>query len=227
LSKKIALISTGAELAVKLKKMTKEFVPEAEIISIVDDSVVPTISREAKGLPKHIIRRICNYAVYAEKSGAEVILVTCSSINKTVDFANGLVDVPVLKIDEPMMEEAIEKGESIGVIATLSTTLNPTTELLKSKIDETGKNIKIISEIVEGAFESLSEGQGDVHDKLVRKKIKDLEEKVDCIILAQASMARATDGFDSKITVLTSIPGGLKVACDLLQEITTEGNVNE
>jgi len=217
----LALISTGLELAVELSKKARSIVsPECRVISIVDDSIVSMIEKESNEkencpLPLSITRRICDYAVYAERSGADVILVTCSSISETVDVASKLVKVPILKIDEPMIEEALAKGVRIGVIATLPTTLGPTVRLLKRKADESRRKVEVKSVLVQDAFKLLSDGRKEEHNSLVRKAIRKLEMSTECIILAQASMARAIEHFHTEVPVLTSFPGGLKVACDL------------
>lgn len=217
----IALISTGLSLAVELSNKARSIVPpECRVINIVDDSIVSVIEKESDEkencvLPLSITRRICDYAVYAECSGADVILVTCSSISEAVDVASKLVKVPVLKIDEPMIEEALTKGVRIGVVATLPTTLGPTVRLLKRKADESGRKVEVKSVLVQGAFKLLSDGGKEEHNSLVRKAIGKLEMSTECIILAQASMAQAIERFHTKVPVLTSFPSGLKVACDL------------
>jgi len=41
-----------------------------------------------------------------------------------------MVGIPVVRVDEPMAEKAVQTGTRIGVAATLATTLKPTTELI-------------------------------------------------------------------------------------------------
>ena len=70
-----------------------------------------------------------NYAASAQEAGADFILFTCSSIGPAVETAATLTDVPVLRVDQPMADKAVQLGKRIGVIATLSTTLEPTSDL--------------------------------------------------------------------------------------------------
>lgn len=74
-------------------------------------------------MSKKVIRKMCFYMIIAEESGAEVILNVCSSISETVDIANKIIHVPIIKIDEPMVELNVKTGRKIGVVATLETTL--------------------------------------------------------------------------------------------------------
>lgn len=209
----LALISTGLDLSVKIRDMAKERLPGSRIINIVDDSVVPTIEREGGILSEAVRDRIVEYVRNAAQSGADAALVTCSSISEAVDAARAAVSIPVFKIDEPMMAQALACGDRIGVIATLATTLGPTVRLLQRKAAELGKQVQVAARLVEGAFQALSEGRGDEHDRCVREAIRALEAECDAVILAQASMARAVEGFAARVPVLTSLPLGLDEAC--------------
>jgi len=94
-------------------------------------------------LTSSIVRRLSAHVVLAREGGADLIMVTCSSTSPGVDVARKLVDVPVLKIDDAMAEKAVEMGESIGVLATVKTTLIPSAELIKSKARIRGKSVSI------------------------------------------------------------------------------------
>ena len=47
-------------------------------------------------------------------------MVTCSSIGPAVEAGAKLMGVPVLRVDQPMADIAVQTGKRIGVIATLS-----------------------------------------------------------------------------------------------------------
>jgi hypothetical protein len=63
--------------------------------------------------------------------------------------------VPVLRVDQPMADKAVQLGKRIGVVATLSTTLNPTSDLVRRRAAVAGKEIELKSVLCEGAFEAL------------------------------------------------------------------------
>jgi aspartate/glutamate racemase len=126
----------------------------------------------------------------AHECGADVVMVTCSSIGKATELARDARDFPVLRIDEAMAERAVEQGVTIGIAATLSTTLEPTVELLQATADRLGKSISIVSRVAEGAFEAVVAGDVARHDELVLAMLRDLRSAVDVVVLSQASMAR-------------------------------------
>jgi Asp/Glu/hydantoin racemase len=145
-------------------------------------------------------------------------MVTCSSIGPAVEAGAKLMGVPVLRVDQPMADQAVATGKKIGVVATLSTTLEPTADLIRRRAAIAGKPIDLTSKLVEGAFEALMAGDGATHDAKVAAALKELSRQVDVIVLAQASMARVVDSLapaDKRVPILAS-PG---IAVDYLATV--------
>src|SRR5207237_3562 len=94
-----------------------------------DDSLIKDVIKHGKLTPANA-RRVVGHVTSAEAAGANYILVTCSSIGRAVETAASLASVPVLRVDQPMADEAVRLGRKIGVIATLPTTLEPTADLI-------------------------------------------------------------------------------------------------
>ena len=148
-----------------------------------------------------------NYIGSAQEAGADFILVTCSSLGPAVEIAASLTKVPVLRVDQPMADKAVHIGNRIGVIATLSTTLEPTSDLVRKRAAVAGKEIKLVSKLCDGAFDALMSGNAATHDKMVEDALKHLSKEVDVILLAQASMARVVDTLhpsEKRVPILTS-----------------------
>ena len=217
---KVALIHTGPVLVEPLKHLFLDILPDTEIINIVDDSLLAEVIKEGK-VSKKVIRKMCFYMIIAEESGAEVILNVCSSVSETVDIANKIVHVPIIKIDEPMVELAVKTGRKIGVIATLETTLKPTIRLIENKATEINKQVSIKSEICQNAFHELINGNRDRHDEIVSQTIEKLSHDVDLIVLAQGSMAVLGEKMQNtlKVPLLTSPRSGVKRVRDILNSL--------
>ncbi len=215
--KKLGLVHTSATLVPVFAQLCKEKLPGVETFNIADDSLVKGI-REAGSLTPTIARRVAGYLESAELGGADYILVTCSSIGPAVETAAKSRGVPVLRVDQPMADKAVATGRRIGVIATLSTTLEPTADLIQRRAALAGKQIELTSRLVEGAFEALMAGDGATHDAKVAAALKELSHQVEVIVLAQASMARVVDALapaDRRVPILAS-PG---IAVDYLATI--------
>ena len=215
--KTLALIHTSATLVPVFAALCNKFIPGVKIFNIADDSLIKnTIACGA--LTPDTARRVVGYARSAEEAGADYIMFTCSSIGRAVETAAGLVNVPVLRVDQPMAAMAVEKGNRIGIVATLSTTLDPTTDLVRRNALQVGKEIELFPHLCEGAFEALMAGNVETHDRLVGGALKAMSETVDVIVLAQASMARVVDANPSlaeKLPILASPP----IAMEYLSKI--------
>lgn len=206
--KTLALVHTSATLVPVFQQLCKAQLPNVDTFNIVDDSLVRAIG--AKGsLTADIARRVQAYITSAEAGGADYVLVTCSSIGPAVEASAAFSAVPVLRVDQPMADQAVQTGKRIGVIATLPTTLNPTKELVQRRAAAAGKSIELSAVLVEGAFEALMSGDAAKHDTLVASALRSLAAQVDVIVLAQASMARVVDTLppeDRRIPILASPP---------------------
>jgi len=204
--KTLGLVHTSATLVPMFAQLCKEKLPGVTVFNIADDSLVKGIVA-AGSLTPTIARRVAAYLESAELAGADYIMVTCSSIGPAVEAAAKLIGVPVLRVDQPMADQAASAGKKIGVIATLRTTLEPTADLISRRAALAGKQIELTSRLCEGAFEALMSGQPAVHDAKVAAALKELSQQVDVIVLAQASMARVVDTLapeDKRVPILAS-----------------------
>ncbi len=128
----MAIIHTTAATVEPLKSLASEILPGAHVVNFVDDSILPQL-RDNGGDVEQVAPRLLHYASFAEEVGADVILSACSSVGEVVERMRARVRAPVVRIDEAMAEAAVRRGETIGVAATLATTLAPTQRLVPPK----------------------------------------------------------------------------------------------
>jgi Asp/Glu/hydantoin racemase len=196
--KTLGLVHTSATLVPVFAALCKEKLPNVSTFNIADDSLVKGIIASGSLTPQ-IARRVASYLESAELAGADYILVTCSSIGPAVEAAAKLIGVPVLRVDQPMADRAVQTGKRIGVIATLRTTLEPTADLISRRAQLAGKSLELTARLCEGAFDALMSGDAAAHDGKVAAALKELSAQVDVIVLAQASMARVVDGLSDEV----------------------------
>jgi Asp/Glu/hydantoin racemase len=219
MSKTVGLIHTSATLVPVFQQLCNEYLPGVKTFNIVDDSLIKNVIGCGELTPA-TARRVVNYVGSAQEAGADFILVTCSSIGAAVEASAALTKVPVLRVDQPMADKAVQTGKRIGVIATLSTTLQPTSDLVKRRAAVAGKEIELTAKLCEGAFDALMSGDTATHDKMVAAALRELSAKVDVILLAQASMARVVDTLDpadKKVPILASPPIAIQYLATLLK----------
>ncbi len=184
----VTIIYTGRVTVPGTLEITQEVLPGVRVVNIIDDSLLEDVLA-AGGLTRDVTRRICQYALAAEDGGADVILSQCSSVGEAIDVARKLVRVPIVKIDEPMAEEAVRLGPRVAVAATLPTTLDPTCHLIERTAEAMGRTVEIRRVLAEGAFDALRAGDTERHNAMVMERIAEVRDAADVIVLAQGSMA--------------------------------------
>jgi len=186
---KLAIIHTTAATVDSLKALSAEVLPDRELINFVDDSILPQLAQNGGNL-SDVEERLIYYARFAEQVGADIILEACSSVGELVSKMQSAVSIPIVRIDEAMADEAVQRGACIGVAATLATTLQPTTRLLRAKADAVRKQVEVKPLLIDGAYQKLMSGDREGHDNLLVQNLQELAKVTDVIVLAQASMAR-------------------------------------
>ena len=140
-----------------------------------------------------------------ERLGVSAVLSACSTVGEFAEEADGLLKIPVFRIDEAMAERAVEMGAVVSVFATLRSTLTPTVRLVEKKAKASGRGIKVNTVLVEGAYDALMRGDRETHDLKIRNTVSAYMADSDVILLAQASMASAiTDACPGGEKILTS-----------------------
>ena len=190
--RRICLIHTAPLMVQLFTPLCRDRLPEVKVTQIINESMIKD-TIEAGRVRQPTIDALNTFADACFKLGTELVMVTCSSIGPAVDLIQSRFQKPVLRVDEPMAEAAVARGRRIGVAATLRTTLEPTSELLRRKAQEAGKQVELVECLCEGAFEAVIAGDAETHDVLVSKAMINKLGDVDVIVLAQASMARVVD----------------------------------
>lgn len=218
MKQKLAFVHTVASLVGLFNDLSKELLPGVEVFHIADEMLLKVVLAHG-GLSPFIFQRVAEHVVAAERAGATAVQCTCSSISPCVDASRPLVGVPVLKIDEPMVDKALATGRRIGIAATAPTTLKPTTDLVYSRASILGVPVEVESVLCEGAYDALFSGNPEKHDQIVTQVLRGLMTRNDVIILAQASMARVAQAIPAAeqcVPVLSSPRLAMERARELL-----------
>jgi Asp/Glu/hydantoin racemase len=211
---------TGHGLLEPLVSIFKEELPDVRIVNVVDDSIIAD-ARAADGVTEQIASRILAYYGIAQAMDVSIILNTCSSVGDVADRAAFFVSTPIVRIDRAMAQAAIAEGSSIGVVATLPTTLDPTIRLVKAEARAVGKDVSIVPVLAAGAYDALVAGNPDDHDRLIREAAVKVADTVDVFVLAQGSMARMEQSLADATgkVVLSSIRLGIRAVGSKLREL--------
>lgn len=125
--------------------------------------------------------------------GADLVLLTCSTLGPTADILTGAV--PIRRVDRALAEAAIAAagqvaGGRVAVLYTLTTTAQPTGDLFRDVAQGTGVGIDLI--LVDGAWDAFKAGDGQRYADLIAAAADDAAAGgAAAIAFAQASMSPA------------------------------------
>ena len=179
--------------------------PAARTTTLLEDSLAADLAADGR-LTNKMTERFVALARYARSSGADAILFTCSAFGPAIEAARASLDVPVLKPNEAMLDEALAAGTRIGLLATFE----PSLPSLQAELEDLAREKRHEARHrdarnVPAALAALHEGQADEHDRLIAAAAAEMED-CDALVLGQFSMASAAERIPAKAgrKVLTS-----------------------
>lgn len=146
-------------------------------------------AERAGGLTPDIEARTCR-ALLDLCDGADVVLLTCSTLGPAARAAAGVASVPVVRVDAALARRAVRGGGKVVALCAVETTLGPTRALFEAAARATGAEVE--TRLVPGAWAAFKAGD---HDRYLAAVAHAADEAArggaSCVALAQASMAGA------------------------------------
>jgi Asp/Glu/hydantoin racemase len=221
MTKILTVLHTGLTTVPVIGRQIKDILAKDVVTRhVVDDSLL--IDTRISGyMTDDVANRIVDAVRLAESHGSDCVLFACSSVGPAADMAQKVVKIPVLKIDVPMAEAAVDRGPRIAILATVSTTLKPTRDLVEKAAKEKGVKVQIETRLSDKAFDKLTEGDVEEHNRLLIGDIVKAASEFDVVVLAQASMTNILPALSQEVSrkVLTSPRLGVLRAAKVLEGI--------
>lgn len=199
---RIALIHALTLSMAPVAQAFAELWPEAETFNLLDDAL--SIDRERAGeLTLAITERISQLARYAMRSDANAILYTCSAFGPAIEAVARWSAMPVLKPNEAMFAEALERGGRTGMLLTFQ----PSVESMKAefKAQAAGREHALEVICVPQAMVAAQRGDAAEQGRLLAEAAAKAG-PFETLMLGQFSMAPAQKAVQEKVAcpVLTS-----------------------
>ena len=173
--------------------------PELAFSHVLDEGILRSLAKRG-AISEEISQWLTNMVLSTEAIGADLTVVSCSSLSPCVNEVRQRVKIPVLKIDEPMMEHAISAADRIGLVMTNPTTEKPSTLLFHEVAGRLDRDVTLLPRLCPDAFAKLNQGDLAGHDSEVCETVDALLKEVDVVILAQISIARVREHLDPAIS---------------------------
>ena len=178
--------------------------PQVELVNLLEDSLSRDRDRDGR-LSEAMCRRFETLGDYAASIGSAAILFTCSAFAEAIERVQHKLSIPVLKPNEAMLEEALERGGRIAIVATFPATIDSMSAELKDYAAERGIELNLQTRLADGAMQALGAGDAARHDAMIADAAQTIQ-NADVVLLAQFSMARARPAVERVVSapVLTS-----------------------
>jgi Asp/Glu/hydantoin racemase len=188
-SPRIALIHATPVAIDPIVRTFRRLWPEARTTNLLDDSLSADLAAEGR-LTDAMVERFVTLARYVRDCGADAILFTCSAFGPAIEAARAALDIPVLKPNEAMLEEALAAGPRIGLIATFEPSIPSLRAELEQMADQQNVRIEVSTRAVPLALLALHDGRAEEHDRMIAAAAEEIG-ACDALILGQFSMASA------------------------------------
>jgi aspartate/glutamate racemase len=177
----------------------RKYLPGAKLVNVGNEALqLNFMDAHHAGRPCPPESNIRCFREYAEDIvelyRPDAILLTCSTMNRAAETVRQAVadrGIPLVQIDEAMMEAAVRHGGKTLVVATHGPTVASTQALLRETAGRLGCGVEFAGTTVEEAFELLGEGRIAEHNEIIARAIEQAQarERIDSVVLAQLSMA--------------------------------------
>ena len=185
---RVTMIHAIAESIPPVRLAFDEEFPEAEVINVLDESLLVDFDDQ---LTPDLRRRITNIIGYCQDNKADAIGLACSVYAPVVESAKDLVHVPLVSSYGPVMADAVTAGPRIGLIASVASTMQDSKCYLHLAADEAGVEIEPQLCLAEDLITVMrAEGQSGLERRLEEEVLK-IASKVDVVLLTQFSFAAA------------------------------------
>ena len=155
-----------------------------------DDTIQRDNLRAPVGtIPKVNFFKFTTYCHFLEEAKVDLIMLGCSTFNQAAEFARPMINTPILNIDRPMMDLAVQQGKRVGLLGTLPSTMPSSERLLRQAAAEAGREVEVVPVLCAEAFRILREGNAQRHNEILLEAIDSLSKDVDAIVMAQVSMS--------------------------------------
>jgi len=232
IGKRLGVLNGSSWITMWSNYFGKQYLPGVHLVNVGNEAVqINFMEAHARGEATPPQSNIDSFVRYArdlvELGHVDAILITCSTMNRSypaVQQAMQAYGVPVIQIDRPMMESAVNTGGKILVVATHGPTVDSTQALLQETAQELQREVSFAGVTVHQAWGCLAQGDIEGHNAHLAQAIRDklaAEPDIKSVVLAQLSMTvfllSYPDSIESfGVPVFTSGQCGFELVKELL-----------
>ncbi len=194
---RVALVSSTRAVFGPMEAAFRDIFPDATILHLLDETLIEDFRREG-GLSPQSRQKALRMALTAQEAGVDGILVTCSTLSPSVDDFRPFLKIPIVKIDEPVIEKVVQSAGKIGLLATAETVLKSVDPLVMKKAREAGRQISVRPFIKGDAWPLLQKDPAAFY-AAIGEVAAHAARECDAVILTQVSIAPARESVEENL----------------------------
>jgi Asp/Glu/Hydantoin racemase len=184
----VGFLHTAQVHVATFEGLSREVLPSARTVHRVDPEALELARKDGRGERMRAV--VAGHLSELREAGCEIILCTCSTLGEIAEGLSG-DGIDVIRIDRPMLRRAVTLGPRIGVVAALTSTVEPTTRVLTEEAADAGADVSVEVSVVEGAWDAFLSGDAEEYHSRIAQAAHALSNRCDVVVLAQASMEPA------------------------------------
>src|SRR5262249_62274772 len=142
MSKRIALIHATPVAMQPVMEAFRRGWTDVDTFNVLDDALSTDLAR-AGTLNEALQQRIASLAAYATGIGADGILYTCSAFGEAIEAVARTARIPVLKPNEAMFEDVLQRGTRVGLLATFQPSIPALEQEFAALAKAQGKDVTL------------------------------------------------------------------------------------
>lgn len=195
--KQIALVSVTLNAIHPIMEQLKQTNPDVQVVNYLDSYLLKKVEKEQGAINSQSMGRMFDMLVKACTDGADCIIMTCTIFSPYAEQFSTLLRVPIICPDGAMLNTVAQAGGKTAIICTFSGTVETTKSVFLDYQRKNGKTETVDMYLLDDAFKAAQAAEMESHDRIIREKIKKLDDSYDHIVLAQITMARAAAGVEN------------------------------
>lgn len=215
--KNVALVSVTLNAVNPMMRYLKANVPEWSVRNYLDSYLLEKVGLEGK-VTDDSMGRMLDMITKACKDGADAVLVTCTIFSAFQPYFSRIFSVPIFTPDGAMLDEVSKKTGKKAIICTFHGTVDITKNQYQTYCRKNNMPEDADMYTVPDAYAAAGRSDMDTCYEIIRKKVVELDEQYDHIVLAQISMAGVAEGLCTKhANVYTSPKSAVEVLKQALE----------
>lgn len=189
MSRTVGLVHAVLPALAPMRDTLARRLPDVRVINLLDEGLLSEAERLG-GLVPQTVDRMAGVIGLLQQAQVDAVLLTCTAYSPAVpEMQRRFPGLPIMAVDQMMVERAVGLGSTIGVLATVKAGLDQQIEMLDEAARRAGKTIEIVPSFHPDAMDALRRGDRDEHDRILLAALPALLERVDVALLAQVSMS--------------------------------------